>query len=120
MPRMKNHISPTDYLTVAQAARLIPGKPHPSAVWRWCRRGIVARNGVRIRMRHGRAGCRIFTTREWMSAYFEALAQADCEALDSEQRAPAPIQRRRGRPRSAAERERAIRQAEEELDRMGI
>jgi len=55
-----------DYLTVSEAARLIPGQPSPSTVWRWCQRGIRAPNGERIRLEHRWSGRRIVTRMKWV------------------------------------------------------
>ena len=34
-----------DLLTINQAARRLPGSPHPSTIWRWRKKGI---GGVRL------------------------------------------------------------------------
>lgn len=57
----------TPYITLAQAARLCPGRPHPSTVWRWSSRGV---NGVKLRT--GRQGRRVVTTRAWLREFTEA------------------------------------------------
>ncbi|MCI0630465.1 MAG: DUF1580 domain-containing protein, partial [Phycisphaerales bacterium] len=51
-----------ELITLVEAAKLSPGRPSVNAVWRWCRRGVRARNGERIRLEHVRAGGRIFTS----------------------------------------------------------
>ena len=71
-----------DYLTLAAAAKLCPGKPHCSALWRWSRHGLRARNGERVRLKHIRVGGRIFTTRPWLNGFFAAVAEADVEHFD--------------------------------------
>jgi hypothetical protein len=68
-----------EYLTLSEAPRHIPGRPSASAVWRWCRDGVKARNGERVRLQHVRAGARIFTTRAWLDEFMDKLAAADAE-----------------------------------------
>ncbi|MCH8823503.1 MAG: DUF1580 domain-containing protein [Planctomycetes bacterium] len=70
------------YLSLAEAARQCPGKPAPSTVWRWCRRGVRARSGERVRLSHVRVGGRIYTTLHSLTRFFEATAQADIEHFD--------------------------------------
>ena len=67
----------THYLTLAQAAHRCPGEPHPSALWRWARRGLKSRSGRRVRLGHVRAGRGIFTTLAWLDCFFAELAEAD-------------------------------------------
>jgi hypothetical protein len=61
----------TEYITLNEAAALCPPSPdiravgikrHPASVWRWCRRGILTRDGHRLRLKHVRLGGRYFTT----------------------------------------------------------
>jgi len=77
------------YLSLSQAAKIVPGTPHPSSIWRWCRYGVRARNGKRIRLRHSRAGSRVYTTERWLDEFFEATAAADIERLGQADEAPA-------------------------------
>jgi hypothetical protein len=65
-------------------ARVSPGHPAPSTCWRWMRHGVLARNGSRVRLKHGRAGRRVFTTRDWLDEFFQAVAAADLAAFDAE------------------------------------
>lgn len=67
----------SSYLTCTEAAKLAPGRPSANCVWRWCRRGVVARNGQRIRLQHIRLGGKILTKLEWLEAFGESLASAD-------------------------------------------
>src|SRR5687768_2163406 len=69
----------TDLIRLSQAAKLYPKAIHSSGVWRHCRRGVKAANGSRVRLRHVRAGGYIYTRREWMEQFFEAVAAADLE-----------------------------------------
>jgi len=47
--------APSNYLTLSEAAKRIPGKPHVKTVRRWCLRGV---HGVRLRSwKFGRQLC---------------------------------------------------------------
>lgn len=70
------------YLTLSQAAQQAPGRVHASALWRWCRRGLCARNGQRIRLPHLRVGGRIYVKADELEAFFRAVAEADTEYFD--------------------------------------
>ncbi len=59
---------PRDLLTLAQAARAFPEKPHPSTLWRWRRKGI---GGVRLRT--VRIGGKIYVPREAIDEFVSAL-----------------------------------------------
>lgn len=65
------------YLTLNQAAVKLPGRPHSSAVWRWCRRGIKTLRGNRIFLEHIRLGGQIFVTMEAVEEFGRQLAAAD-------------------------------------------
>lgn len=66
-------------LTLTQAAKRSPGRPHASTVWRWCRAGL---NGVRLE--YVRFGRRIFTSAEALERFVEALAKTDERSADSD------------------------------------
>lgn len=113
-----------DYITLTEAAKIAPGRPSTNCIWRWCRRGVKARGGERVRLQHVRIGGMIYTTARWLEAFGRALADADakyfdlCEAAVEAARAkelPAPRPARRG---STYEQEelREIEEAERELD----
>lgn len=82
------------YLTLEEAAKLVPGGGRDVAtVWRWCRRGL-RRGGRVIRLKHVRFGQRLATKAEWVEEFAESLAEADAqpEADDAERpRDPAPL-----------------------------
>ena len=78
-------------ITLGEAAKLAPGQPHASAVWRWCRKGIKAAGGRRIFLEHSRFGRRVFTSREAVARFGRALADADAEHfLRDDNRVPTP------------------------------
>ena len=67
----------TGYLTMAQAAHRCPSRPHPSAIYRWARRGLKSRSGELVRLKHVRCGRGLYTTLEWLHKFFGDLAAAD-------------------------------------------
>ena len=67
----------SERITLGQATRLVEGHPSPSSLWRWCRRGVKARNGERIRMRHVRVGGKLYTQASWVDEFTKRLAEAD-------------------------------------------
>jgi len=71
-----------DYLTLQQATLLCPSRPHSTAIWRWCRHGLKSRSGRVIRLGHIRAGRRVYTTEEKLSAFFNELTAADAEHFE--------------------------------------
>ncbi|MCC6284283.1 MAG: DUF1580 domain-containing protein [Phycisphaerales bacterium] len=66
-----------EYIGLADAAKLAPGRPSTNCLWRWCRRGVIARGGERVRLQHVRAGGKIFTTAPWVDEFVHRLASAD-------------------------------------------
>jgi len=63
-------------LSLTDAARILPkidGKrPHPSTLWRWCRRGIHD-----VRLEYARVGRKIVTTNNALTRFINELAAAD-------------------------------------------
>ncbi len=110
-----NSVQQTDYITLAQAANQSPGRPSANAVWRWCRKGIKSRAGQRIRLKHIRAGGRVFTSEQWLNEFFQAVAQADQAYFER----PEPTV---DQPPSRTDKQRqgSIAQAERELKAAGI
>lgn len=85
-------------LTLAQAAKHLPGRPSICTIWRWRNRGIKGR-----RLESVQVGGRVYTSLEAL-ARFAASASGDQPAA----------------PRTSSQRERAIARAERELDRAGV
>lgn len=111
----------TELITLAQAANLLPGKPHPSCVWRWARDGVKSRSGERVRLEHVRAGGRLFTSKAALETFLARVAEGDVQhfderaASDSAARlAPEPI-----KPTSARRRHQ-LEEADRELRDAGI
>ena len=71
-------------LTLGEAAKLLPNRPHASALWRWCRRGLKSRGGRVVRLAHLRIGGRLYVRREDLEAFGRKLAEADVEGFDRE------------------------------------
>ena len=105
----------THLLTLAQAAKTLPGHVHLSTIWRWARRGIKARGGPRVKLAHVRLGGKIYVDLTALEAFGRALADADAAHFDSEGATPAVP-----RTRTSTRRERDIQAAEAELDRAGV
>ncbi len=93
----------TRLLTLSQAARVAPGSPTPNCIWRWCRRGVIARSGRRIRLEHVRVGGKLFTSAEWLESFGRRLAEADADYFDNEE-ADAPRDKGPALPKQRARR----------------
>ncbi len=106
-------------ITLTEASKTCPHRrgrhPHVSTIWRWCRVGVRARSGERIRLEHCRVGGSLFTSAEALERFFTAVAEADREYFDapSAQTAPNPSSRFSRQNRSAE-------RAEIELNKAGI
>jgi hypothetical protein len=96
-----------DYITLGEAAKLAPGRPSVNACWRWARKGVKARSGQRIRLRHIRAGGRVLTTAAWVEQFTRELADADAEHFDAEADKPKQTSTDKPEPTGRAEHERA-------------
>lgn len=81
-----NEPDPT-YLTLTEAAKQAPGRPSSNAVWRWARRGVLARTGERVRLRHIRLGGKILTRADWLHDFASTLADADTAHFDEQSEA---------------------------------
>jgi hypothetical protein len=118
------------YITLTKAAQLAPGRPSTNCLWRWCRRGVLARTGERIRLRHVRVGGKIFTTELWLAEFGRQLAEADRAYFDGKfdeasqlpQRDPryAPPSRRQGTSKAQASRQQKEASIDRELDAEGL
>ena len=88
-------------LTLSQAAKLLPGTPHVSTLWRWVQHGC---RGVKLESL-ALAGRR-FTSREALDRFAAATTAAANHEVPS--------------CRTSAQRERAIEQARRELEKERI
>lgn len=106
-----------DYLTLTEAARTLPNNPHPASVWRWCRKGVASRCGRRVKLNHIRLGGKLYVTDEDLQRFGQELAEADAEHFD-EADSPTP-NRDQAKPRTDAQRQRDIEQAEDDCKSVG-
>lgn len=102
------------YISLNEAAKLAPGRPHVASIWRWCRRGIKTRTGGRVRLDHVRAGGKLYTSEAWLTEFFAAVAKADREHFEPDRSEPLST------PPTEKQRSRSIRRAEETLSTAGI
>jgi hypothetical protein len=88
----------SELLTLPEAARSLPGKPHPCTLWRWRSKGI---RGVRLRSTV--IGGRCYVTRQALAEFvaalsgFEAETEGDGETAENSResrRRPADTQNR--------------------------
>lgn len=107
-----------DYITLTEATKLAPGRPSVNCIWRWARRGMLARNGERVHLEHVRIGGKLFTTEAWLSQFGQALAEADASYFKLDDKPTVLVSSPRGR--SDKERQAAIEKAERELKEMGL
>ena len=117
----------TPLISLAEAAKIAPGRPSTNCVWRWCRKGVLSRGGERIRLQHQRVGGMIFTTAVWLEEFGSALAEADtkyfelCEAAAETARDAEPPRRRRlHQSTHDDQRKRHLADVERELDAAGL
>lgn len=66
-----------DLLDMKEAARILPSRPSSAVVWRWCRKGVLARDGQRIFLEHRRYGRKLFTTKLALDNFAKAVVEAD-------------------------------------------
>ncbi|TWU48734.1 hypothetical protein Poly51_46370 [Rubripirellula tenax] len=61
-----------DVLSLSQAARELHGRPHPSTIWRWAKRGV---NGVKLETIRIGSG-RIYTSKQSVARFLEATQES--------------------------------------------
>lgn len=84
---MDNETRNAEYLTLGKAAQESPGRQSANCIWRWARKGVLARTGERVRLQHVRVGGKIYTTREWLAEFGRRLAEADTSYFDAREAA---------------------------------
>ena len=67
------------YIGMAQAAKISPGRPSASTPWRWAKKGVGG-----IHLQHIRVGGRVLTTPEWVEEFIAACNQTAAERAESE------------------------------------
>lgn len=105
-----NEVEAGEGITLARAAKLIPGASgkhaNPSTLFRWTVSGARAVDGERVKLEFLRVGGRIVTTQAAVRRFMLALTNGTTTA-------PTPA------PRSPAQRRRAVEKAEKRLIEMG-
>ena len=113
-----------DLLTLSQAAKLVPGRPSSNCLWRWSRRGVLSRGGERVYLRHVRVGGMVYTSKQWLDNFGQALAEADATYFrrsdDDAVPPPAPSRPKRRRQRFEQHRRESMESANQELDDAGL
>ena len=61
----------SEFLTLAQAAKVVPGKVSIPTVWRWAVKGVGG-----VRLRSARAGRKFVIKREWLEEFYSELGAA--------------------------------------------
>ena len=77
-------------LTLTEASKKAPGRPHASTMWRLCRKGVKAANGERIYLEHIRFGSKIYTSAPAIERLAARVAQADMEHFGASADEPTP------------------------------
>lgn len=106
-----------NYITLTQAAKMAPLRPSTNCIWRWCRKGVLARGGERIRLQHVRLGGKLFTTAEWVTQFGQALAEADATYFNL---VKPSVQVPQAKTRSEKQRQAALDRAQRELQEAGV
>jgi len=68
-----------EYMTLTEIAKFAPGRPSINTVWRWCRKGVIARDTTRVRLQHIRVGGTLYSTAGWFEDFGKRLADADAK-----------------------------------------
>lgn len=68
-----------DYLSLAEVAKTLPGRPSTTAVWRWCRYGLKAKNGERVYLKHITVGRNLSVRKEDLDEFFREKRDHDLE-----------------------------------------
>ena len=126
----------TDLLTLSEAAKRCPAlhkqapkagprsksRPATMRLWRWCRGGVLARNGQKVRLKHYRVGGRIMVTESDLIAFFAATAEAGVEHFRAAPVASPSVEEPARAPdaRAPDARAKAAARAEAELRREGF
>ena len=124
-PPIHPHHKSDEHLTMTEAAKIAPGRPSTNCIWRWCRRGVLARTGERVRLQHVRIGGKIFTMARWLDEFGSHLAEADAVhfSLSEDDSCPPPSRpsrRNAHRERFDQHRRESIEHADQELRNAGL
>ncbi len=80
--RLREDTTLKGYITFEEVGHILPTHPAATTCWRWARRGLAARDGSRVHLRHVRIGRRLFTREEWVREFTEELVERDLAALE--------------------------------------
>jgi len=80
----------SEYLTLAEAGRQLPGHPSPSTIWRWCTSGVAG-----VKLKHIRMGDRFFVHEDDIAAFGRELADTKHARRGSRNKASATNAARR-------------------------
>ncbi len=103
-----NLIDRTDLLSLSEAARRLPGRPHRCTLWRWHRHGIETPAG-RVRLHIIRLGRKVLVAPEDIATFSRSLTTAAARTFEPRPMLP-PVSRRMSRAEAA----------ELEADAMGL
>jgi len=77
LTRWKRGLTMSQYITLQEAARLLPNKPSACTLWRWCVRGIHVRESDEVvRLRFVCIGRKYFTAAEWLDEFIDNVTAA--------------------------------------------
>lgn len=122
-------MSSNEYMTLEQAVELMSqrlGTPVTyQQVYRWVRLGTRGRDGTTHKIKHVRAGHRVYTKQQWIDDYMNALAAADDAHFAEKKYVPTPRRHRIKRRRIPAVTKRThcptdMERAEAEAEALGI
>lgn len=110
-------ISPDEELiTLTQAAKCLPKvdgkKVSVCTLWRWCRKGLRG-----VFLQYVRVGRRVCTTKPALLRFFTAVADLDRQVPLGTRSQPRVLNRR---PITSRQRQRALAEADDVLERAGI
>ena len=67
----------TNYISLREAADLVPTSPAVCTIWRWCVNGIHVRKAAQtIKLRSVFIGRKMFTTADWLEEFIHRLTAA--------------------------------------------
>jgi hypothetical protein len=112
----------SELIPIGKVAALCPSRVSTNTVWRWMRRGVLARNGQRVRLWHCRCGGKLFSSEQALTHFFQETADADAIYFVDKPVVPTneSTLRRGQRHRSAKARAKAVAAANATLAKAGI
>jgi hypothetical protein len=82
---------PSGYIHKDDLPKLLPGKVHRHTVVRWHVSGLPTAHGERVYLRMIRIGSRLYSRREWLEEFLQALSEPAAAAKRSK---PVDVERR--------------------------